>query len=69
MYKNGLSLYQHKMAIIDEALKEFNGNKTKTAASLGISVRALRCLVHRPELIQWKKEPSVNNKNIGKNGI
>jgi DNA-binding NtrC family response regulator len=42
LYQIGRSLQSHEMEIIQDALRFYQGNKTRTASALGICVATLR---------------------------
>lgn len=62
MWSPGLTLDQMEVVVIQEALRFYRGNKTQTAASLGICTNTLNSKLERHE--QQAKEQSARNEQL-----
>lgn len=51
-WKPGITLDEVKVQVIRLALKHFKGNKTHAAASLGVSIRAMRYWVNQSQKLK-----------------
>jgi DNA-binding NtrC family response regulator len=54
-WEPGITMEQIELAVIQSALKHFDGNKSRAARALGVSVRTIRNKVAKyPELFEFK---------------
>ncbi len=60
-YTPNLTIEDAEKWLIEAALKHFNGNKTKAAKSMGVSVRTLREKVKHYDLYDFINEPRSQN--------
>jgi DNA-binding NtrC family response regulator len=58
IFSPNLTLKDLEKKIIAEALTHFDGNKTRAAKSLGISIRTMRNKINEYKLYEFKGLPS-----------
>ena len=63
-YGQRFNLKDNEKFIINLALVNFDGNKTKAAGALGITIKTLYNKLHEYGMFeQWQKTKGVNNEN------